>query len=66
MQVAQRLQALESFVVHQVGLLDVTRSALFEKNLELAMRVDGRLLTDAGLEAFLVPDWGPATSEGGA
>jgi GTP-binding protein HflX len=36
-----------------------------ETNLEVAMRVDGRLLTDAGLEAFLVPNWEPATSEGG-
>jgi len=34
-------------------------------NLEVAVRVDKRLLSEAGLDGFLVPAWEPANSEGG-
>ncbi len=36
-----------------------------DRVVELAMRVDGRRLTEAGLEGFRVTEWEPASSEGG-
>jgi 50S ribosomal subunit-associated GTPase HflX len=37
-----------------------------ETSLEMAMRVDGQVLDEAGLEGFLVPHWEPANSDGGS
>ncbi len=36
-----------------------------DRSLEMAMRVDGRRLSEAGLEDFLVSSWGSADSDGG-
>jgi GTP-binding protein HflX len=36
-----------------------------DREVELAMRVDGRRLTEAGLDGFRVPEWDPAGSDGG-
>jgi GTP-binding protein HflX len=36
-----------------------------DRVVELAMRVDGRLLSEAGLDGFRVPQWNSAESDGG-
>jgi hypothetical protein len=36
-----------------------------DRSVELAMRIDGRRLTEAGLDAFRVSEWEPAEPDGG-